>query len=124
IEGGFSGDMIDFYFDYSCSCVGSYPYESGATTIFNIEVSTGGYQIQLYGGWNLIGIPFIPEDPSIDVMLYNIMDYVESVWAYDGETGFWSSYSSSAPSDLNEILDGKGYWIKVSADVLWYLDIE
>ena len=43
-------------------------------------------------------------------------------FAFDGETGYWSSYAPGAPSDLTEMVDGKGYWIKVSADVLWEID--
>jgi len=94
------------------------------TTIIGtyVEISPS-YSIILYDGWNLISIPCIPEDPSIEVMLYDIIGYVESVWAYDGETGYWSSYSSGAPSDLTEMVDGKGYWIKMTTDMVWEIDM-
>ncbi len=75
--------------------------------------------IILYEGWNLIGIPFIPDDPSIEVMLSNILPYVEAVWTYDGETDTWSSYSPGAPSNLVEMVGGKGYWIKMNEDITW-----
>ena len=80
-----------------------------------IDVSTAVYERQLYEGWNLISLPRIPEDPSITVMLYDIIDYVESVWTYNAATGLWLSYSPGAPSDLTKMVDGKGYWISMSA---------
>lgn len=52
-------------------------------------------------------------------MLSNILPYVEAVWTYDGETKEWSSYSPGAPSDLTEMVDGKGYWLKINEDVTW-----
>jgi len=121
-DGGVSGDLVELYLD------GTYAgstaiFENGETTWLDIDVLTGVYELQLYEGWNLIGIPFIPDDTSIAVILDNILFYVESVWTYDGATGYWSSYSPYAPSDLTEILDGKGYWIKMTTDVLWEIDI-
>jgi len=75
-------------------------------------------EIVLFEGWNLIGLPFTPEDPSIEVVLADILDNVESVWAYDGETGYWFSYSPGAPSDLMEMIDRKGYWINIKVNTL------
>jgi len=121
IEGGVNGDIVYFYVDLIYAT--SYVFENGGTNELDLDVSTSVYEIQLYEGWNLIGIPGIPEDPSIEVMLYDIIDCVESVWAYDGETGYWSSYSPYAPSDLTEILDGKGYWIKMTTDMVWEITI-
>ncbi|GAF95031.1 unnamed protein product, partial [marine sediment metagenome] len=122
-EGGAPGDLVELYLD------GTYAgstaiFENGETTWLDIDVlTTTAYELQLYEGWNLIGIPGIPYDPSIEVMLYDIMGYVDSVWTHDGATGYWSSYSPYAPSDLTEMVDGKGYWIKVFADVLWEIDL-
>jgi len=75
-------------------------------------------EVTLYEGWNLIGLPFMPEDPSIEVVLSEIIGYVESVWAFDGGTGTWSSYSPGAPSDLVEMVEGEGYWIKMNANAI------
>jgi len=66
--------------------------------------------------WNLIGLPSRPEDPSIEVVLTDVLGNLESVWAYEGETSTWSSYSPGAPSDLTEMVEGKGYWIKMTED--------
>jgi len=75
-------------------------------------------ELALFEGWNLIGLPLIPEDPSIEVVLADILDKIIAVWAFDGETKTWSSYSPGAPSDLTEIVEGRGYWINVNKDVI------
>ena len=121
IEGGVAGDVVEFYVDGFYAT--SYIFKNGEVTCLNLDIVTTVYELQLYAGWNLIGIPGIPVDPSIDVMLYNIMPYVESVWAYDGMTGYWSSYSPYAPSDLDYMFDGKGYWIKMTSDIIWEMDM-
>lgn len=82
------------------------------------EPSITGIPIVLFEGWNLIGLPCIPEDPSIEVILSEIIDNIECVWDFDGETKTWSSYSPGAPSDLTEMVEGRGYWIKVNKDVI------
>ncbi|MBA7612962.1 hypothetical protein ES703_20204 [subsurface metagenome] len=87
-------------------------------TSTNIFTSICTREIPLFEGWNLIGLPCIPEDPSIEVVLADILDNVESVWAFNGETKTWSSYAPGAPSDLTEMVDGKGYWIKVNTDAI------
>ena len=77
------------------------------------------YEIPLYEGWNLIGIPFIPDDPSIEIVLSEIIDCVECVWAFDGQTKTWSSYLPAVPKlgDLTEMVAGRGYWILVNTNV-------
>lgn len=125
IEGGVNGEIVYFYVVY----LGDYHYatswvfESGAVTELNLDVSTSLYELQLYEGWNLIGIPFIPEDTSIEVILHDIMYYVYSVKSYDAETGWWYTYSPGRPSNLWDIEAGKGYWIQMTSDVLWEIDI-
>jgi len=121
IEGGVNGDMVIFYVDEYY--VDYYIFENGAVTELNLEMTTSVYQITLFEGWNLIGIPFIPEDPSIEVMLYDILPYIESVWTYEAYTGTWLSYKPGAPSTLTMIRDGQGYWIKVSTTIVWEMDI-
>ena len=72
----------------------------------------------LIEGWNLIGMPYIPEDSSIETVFSGILDYIETIWSY--QAGNWYSYKPGAPSSLTEILDGNGYWIKMTTDIVWY----
>jgi len=52
-------------------------------------------EINLYEGWNLIGLPFTPEDPSIEVVLEDISDNVAIIWGYDN--GEWQFYRPAVP---------------------------
>lgn len=88
--------------------------EDATLTLRGEYVYTG--ELALFEGWNFIGLPLTPEDPSIEVVLADILDNVIFVWAFDGETKTWSVYSPGAPSDLTEIVEGRGYWIKMKAD--------
>jgi len=70
------------------------------------------YDRPLFAGWNLIGLPLIPEPQSIEDVLAGIS--VDGVAAYDGATQTWYLYSPGAPSDLTEMTHGKGYWVKLT----------
>ena len=88
----------------------------GNTSITSSQQST--IEINLYEGMNLISLPCTPENSSIDVVLADILDYVETVLAFDGETKIWSSYSPGIPGNLNEMVEDKGYIICVNKDVV------
>lgn len=114
-EGGVTGDIIDFYVDGIWA--EEYAFLEGDVTTLNlIAYHVIEYHIDLFEGWNLIGLPFAPEDPSIEVILADILGNVNSVWTCDGETKHWSSYSHGAPSDLDEMVEDKGYWMNMKTD--------
>ncbi len=74
--------------------------------------------ISLLEGWNLISLPYTPEDPSIEVILADISDNVLIVYGFDAETDEWFSYFPGFPgSTLIEMADDMGYWIYVDSDV-------
>ncbi|MBA7710422.1 hypothetical protein ES703_119364 [subsurface metagenome] len=91
----------------------SLSYTSGV-----VEGQTPTSEVLLFEGWNFIGLPLVPEDPSIDIVLSEIIDNVEAVWTFDGYLKTWSSYSPRAPSDLTEMVEDKGYWIKMKTNVI------
>jgi len=67
--------------------------------------------------WNLMSLPLIPEDPDIERVLSRTGDEIKKVAYYTGgPAGDWKFYSPSAPSDLTQMVDGKGYWMDVGAD--------
>jgi len=72
------------------------------------------YDIPLGSGWNLISLPLIPDSANIEDILADIMNDVDSVWAYDNATGSWASYAPGEPSDLTEMTCDKGYWVEVN----------
>ena len=116
-EGGGDGETIAFYVDGSL--VSYYVFTSGEVTELDLEKQvTKTYELYLFKGWNLIGLPFIPDDKRIDVVLADVLDSVKSVWSYhhDSESEEWLSFSPGAPSDLIEMMEGKGYWINMKYD--------
>ena len=57
-------------------------------------------EIVLFEGWNLISLPFTPEDSSIEVVLADISDNVESVWSYFRAGGAIDEIKNIAESDV------------------------
>jgi len=81
--------------------------------------------IDLVAGWNLISLPLIPDDSTITTVLAGVT--VDSVWNYTApySPDSWSSYFPGAPEDLVTMVDGKGYWVKMSAPaVLTFQGVE
>ncbi len=75
----------------------------------NIPVIT----MNLAKEWNLISIPLIPEDSSIENLLSSISGLYYVVWAYIDEK--WKAYDPEFPlfSDLKYMEPGVGYWIRM-----------
>jgi hypothetical protein len=75
------------------------------------------YNIDLVEGWNLISTPLIPDDSDIEVVLADISDYVTQVRTFVYEGGVLvDKVWGSGPSDLDEMVDGQGYWFEMTAD--------
>ena len=81
--------------------------DAGKTQPFNLPLSQG---------WQMISLPFQPEDTALGVVLSTIAGNYNSVWAYDSEAGGWLRYHTSGADFLNTLTDmtaGRGYWIDV-----------
>lgn len=106
----------------------------GDPKYYNIEITAYTWMIDLVEGWNLISIPMMPEDTSIDSVFANVYDNiayegagVDTVFQYDGADEDWdesrrysdsSSYYGEFTGSL-EIVPGYGYWVKMeNADTL------
>jgi hypothetical protein len=110
---------------------GTYIYKVGAVDYAGNEANSTAltvkfvpgvvteWNITLSEGWNLISLPLIPDNSSIEAVLSGIMEHVDSVWAYNAETGKWLMYDPDTPeiSNLHEMKDGVGYWIKMTSNV-------
>ena len=74
------------------------------------------FAIELQPGWNLISLPLVPTNSSIEDVLSLLLkdSLLERVWSYDAETDAWHSYAPGAPPDLTMMTDGKGYFVKVT----------
>ncbi len=103
-EGPGTGDAVSIDVDYT-------PWldASGGDSI-NTSTFT------LVAGWNLISLPLIQTDPDIETVLAGAGVTVNKVSYFTGgPAGSWLSWFPSAPGNLDDMDDGKGYWIDVSA---------
>ena len=98
--------------------VGGLTIPAGALTPDTVTVSQGVFDvanIALNEGWNLISLPLIPLDSSINAVLAGILNDVKSVWYWDAAAApaRWYSFAPGAASDLTSMRDGKAYWINM-----------
>jgi hypothetical protein len=95
--------------------VGGTTIPAAALTTDTVTVSQGVFDVAnvtLIEGWNLISLPLIPLDSSINAVLAGITNDVKSVWYWSGR---WYSFVPGGPSDLTSMRDGKAYWINMNA---------
>jgi hypothetical protein len=91
-----------------------------ATTLVGTGIFSGAAladtsNITLGVGWNLISLPLIPTDATIANVLTSVSSNVNSVWAYDANSGLWQSWNPILGGDLAVMTDGFGYWIDMAA---------
>jgi len=79
------------------------------------------FTITLNKKWNLVSVPILLLDDDVEDVLEDIEENVEIVWAYDADKDEWYVYTPDGEENdnLEEMLPGWGYWIKMSqADTL------
>lgn len=77
-----------------------------------VAESSGG--VSLTAGWNLISLPIVPFDTSIESVLASLAfpyDLI-SVWYYDCCEDEWLVYGNGYTS-LETMEDGKAYWVRM-----------
>lgn len=85
-----------------------------------VEAPPVTFNLQLQPGWNLISIPLILENDSIEDVLADIRDDVIDVWTYNPDpeplNPNWEVWHSdpTRPSNLQTLELGRGYWIKMN----------
>lgn len=87
-------------------------HNSGLYTVGN-----GSPGVLLTGGWNLISLPIIPFDTSIESVLAPLTfpyDLI-SVWYYDSCQDEWLVYGNGDTGfkTLTTMEDGKAYWVRM-----------
>lgn len=71
--------------------------------------------LNLYEGWNLIGISLESNASSIRGIFGDSLSYVEAIFGY--VNGSWSYWISGLPSTLEALEPGYGYWVKVDRPI-------
>lgn len=104
----------------------TYGLDSGCSAIDTADLIVSGWIIELNAGWNLISIPLIPEDNSIDTVffdqLYDNMpggtDYTVMSYQYDEDEGenAWYQSRRTGYGDLDTVVPGYAYWVNVIND--------
>ncbi|MCK4967786.1 MAG: hypothetical protein KAS12_01910, partial [Candidatus Aenigmarchaeota archaeon] len=78
-------------------------------TVFNL------HEIPLINGWNLISIPTIPKNTTIESILESINNNYTDVFAWNASAGNWLSYTKENPgSTLTNIDNTMGFWIQMN----------
>jgi len=70
-------------------------------------------------GWNLIGYPYLTEQP-VTIVFSDVNETYTSIFTFINSN--WSSYSPEKPAFLNTLQTmqpGYGYWVKANDDVNW-----
>lgn len=90
-------------------------YNRGPIDDEKFKVEGTAFEIQLNKKWNLISVPFVLIDDSIENTFSEIAENIESVWTYDAFTDQWYVYhpNGEAPSNLDFFTPGWGYWIRM-----------
>ncbi|RLG13602.1 MAG: hypothetical protein DRN66_03880 [Candidatus Nanohalarchaeota archaeon] len=84
-----------------------------------IKVKGGAFNITLNPKWNLISVPFVMTENSIEKVFEDIAGKVISVWTYDGEADEWYVYTPGPGTDtLTEMKPGWGYWVLMNTSAM------
>jgi len=112
-------DLAEGAYEYKVGAVDAAGNEANSTAleVEFIPAAVTEWDISLSKGWNLISLPLIPDNSSIEAVLSEVIENVSCVWAYDAETGAWLMYNPDIPeiSDLTTMEDGVGYWINMTS---------
>ena len=82
--------------------------------------------VRLVAGWNLVGLPYQPEDPDVYKVLDSVVSCVAVVWAYNATdvADPWKNFNPLKPPFLNDLKQmhlGSGYWVYVTQNCNWYI---
>jgi hypothetical protein len=93
---------------------------------YSFDVTVYSWGIELVPGWNLISIPLMPADTSIDAVFADIHKNIYkdgstwTVYQYDAIEGKWlknraisNGWSGATSATLKHIVPGYAYWIKM-----------
>ncbi len=96
----------------------------------NFTITAADFDVQtcnitLKQGWNLISLPLVPTNPNIENILSTCIGRIDRVWGCTGNASVaanWKSYYPGGPTGLTTMVDGQGYWIKVTpGDDTWFV---
>ena len=102
---------------------------SQAVTLEVAGLPVASSEIQLFPGWNLVGMPSGNPIPLADVLPAQGQPHlIMKIYAYDATSGTdaWKLWDQNAPawaSDLDTLSPGLGYWIKTQDATTWRIPV-
>lgn len=102
--------------------------EDGGETETTLQVEVYDYKIDLESGKNLISLPLVPEDTSVEEVLNGVTP--DRIWAYQpGEDGKnrWLFHPPEAPAgvgNLEDMVPGYGYYVFMDEEDVLYANGE
>ncbi len=94
--------------------------------LFTTSVSAATQIIELRAGWNLVSFSVEPVNTAVTEVFGPIIQSgnFESVWTFDAVNETWSTYPSaiSGVEEIENVMVGKGYWVKVASVVQLEVD--
>jgi parallel beta-helix repeat protein len=82
-------------------------------------VLRNGTMVNLENGWNLISLPRIPSNSSLEMIIQSIENRYDSIWLYNITDVYdpWKHYHVLMPSNLNDLWElnhTMGFWLHVT----------
>lgn len=87
----------------------------GESDVEYFKVDGVAFNLTINKKWNLVSTPVFLREDALDAIFAEHGDKIVSVWAYDPYDG-WLVYSPNAPSTLDTMEPGSGYWILATED--------
>jgi hypothetical protein len=113
----FENEKVPIYFNEECVhtlefyCVDNVG-KTSETDVEVFKVEGTPFEIPLDKKWNLISFPFNLINSNVEEVFNDASEKIEGVWSY--ENGEWKVYTPEGPSDLVEVVPGRGYWVKTT----------
>jgi len=88
----------------------------GVFTITSEPACPASYNITLSTGWNLISLPLIPTNSTIEAVLAGVsgVGSVTQVYAWDAQPQSYLTYIAGVGGTLTTMEDGPGYWVSAN----------
>jgi len=91
---------------------------TGSLDVEKFKVQGTSFNITLNKKWNLISVPFVMLDGSIDAAFADIKDKVIGVWTYDAAADTWYVYKPNGPNTIHQMVPGWGYWVLMNESAM------
>jgi hypothetical protein len=87
---------------------------------YGVGVGQATYTLKLHKGLNMISLPLLPAEASVEALLAGSAEKIVRIWAYEPSEGgaLWRLYEPGkvGPHALQRLVPGAGYWVEASEE--------